>query len=91
MISNGIINLGRGLMDVLFSLGGVLPNFSPDVVNVIDKFFAFMFGGINLLSIFIDMNMVKILIPFVIGILNFDKIIKVLMFILKKIPIIDIH
>jgi hypothetical protein len=50
-----------------------------------------MYSGVNLLGIFVDLNMVKILIPFVIAILNFDRIIKIIIFTIRKIPFIGVE
>ncbi len=90
MLTEWMLSLGQHIIDVVFALTGVLPDFSSNITGAVDKVFILMFNGVSLVSIFIDMNMVKLLIPFVIAILNFDKIIKAIMFILKKIPILDI-
>lgn len=90
MLIEWMMNLGRVIFDAIFALGGVLPNFSPEVVDAVDTVFGYMFSAVSLVSIFVDMHMVKILIPLVIAIINFDWIIKFVMFVLKKIPILDI-
>ena len=48
-------------------------------------------GGYNFIAIFIDVNMVKTLIPIVIVIANLDKIWSFIMFILRKIPFIGVE
>lgn len=90
MIVEWMMVLGLNILDIIYSMLGVLPGFSPDITNAINTFFDIIFGAIGLVSIFVDIDMVKVLIPLVIGIINFDKIIKLVMFILKKIPILNI-
>lgn len=89
MLTNSILNMGMGIMDIIYSFMGVLPSVDPSVDTAINEFFNFMFGGINMLSVFVDMNMLKVLIPWAIAIINADNIIKIIMFILKKLPFID--
>lgn len=91
MIIEWAMILGEHILDVLLSILGVLPNFSQDVIKVVDDVFAFMFSGVALMSIFVDFRMVKILIPFAIAIMNFDNIFKLIMFILRKIPFVGIE
>jgi hypothetical protein len=90
MLTEGLLKVGITLIDIIYSFLGVLPKFSAEIINVVDGMFNLLFDGVNLAGIFIDLNMVKILIPFAIAIINFDKIAKIVMFVLKKIPIIDI-
>lgn len=90
MLSEWMMAMGLGLIDILNSMLGVLPSFSPQITNAVDGMFNIMFSGVNLVGIFLDINMLKILIPLAIAIINADKIIKLVMFVLKKIPILDI-
>lgn len=90
MLSEWMMKFGISLLDIIYSFLGVLPSFPEAVTNTVDEVFNIMFSAINLAGIFIDLNMVKILIPIVIAIINFDKILKIVMFVLKKIPLINI-
>ncbi len=90
MLAEWMMELGLGLLDIIYSFLGVLPSFSSQVTNAVDGMFSIMFSGVNLVSIFIDMSMARILIPLAIAIINADKIIKLIMFILKKIPVLNI-
>ena len=85
-----MMSVGLYFIDVLNAMLGVLPQVPQPVVNALDGVFGIMFSAVNLVGIFVDLSMVKILIPLAIAIINADKIIKLVMFILKKIPIIDI-
>ena len=90
MILEWMMSVGLYFIDVLNAMLGVLPQVPQPVVNALDGVFGIMFSAVNLVGIFVDLSMVKILIPLAIAIINADKIIKLVMFILKKIPIIDI-
>lgn len=90
MIGNALLTLGEGIMNVLFMFMGVLPDIDPRINTAIDAFFDFMFAGINLVGVFVDIDMIKILIPVVILIIRADDIIKLVMFVLKKIPVLGI-
>ncbi|MDF2943577.1 MAG: hypothetical protein K0S01_2435 [Herbinix sp.] len=90
MIIEWMLNLGLVIFDAIFALLGVLPDLSPQIVTVVDYVFDFMFDGVSLAAVFVDFSLVKIMIPLVIGVLNLDRIIKTAMFIIKKIPIVDI-
>lgn len=91
MITEWALDLGVDIIDLLFMMIDSLPHFPISVVNVINSVFEMMFSAVNLVGIFIDFNMVKILIPFVIGILNFDKIVKLIIFVIKKIPFLGME
>ncbi|MEM3713888.1 MAG: hypothetical protein QXF82_02945 [Nitrososphaeria archaeon] len=90
MLIEWMVNLGVTLFDVVMSMLGVLPDLPESIIGAIDFMFDTMFSAVSLASIFLDFNMVKILIPLAIAIFNFDAIFKFIMFILKKIPILDI-
>lgn len=91
MIIEWVMNLGMGIIDVLFMMLDVLPNFPTKVITVINSVFDLMFSAVNLVGVFLDFNMVRTLIPIVILILNFDKIVKLIIFAVKKIPFIGIE
>ena len=90
MIIEWLLKAGTLLLTAIFSLLDLLPNMPQTVMNVVDGIFDIMYQGVNLASVFIDFNMVKILIPIIIAIINFDKILSLIMFILKKIPFIAV-
>jgi hypothetical protein len=90
MLIEWMMDAGVFLFDAIFALLGILPDFSPEIITAVDRVFEFMFSGVSLVAIFVDFAMVKTLIPFVIAILNFDRIIKVVMFVLKKVPLLNI-
>lgn len=74
----------------IFALLDVLPSLPDTIINAIDSFFNLIWQGVHLVSFFLPMDTVKVLIPIVIAIVNFDKIWKLIMFIVRKIPFLDI-
>lgn len=86
MIVEWALELADVIIKAVFSILGVLPDMPAEVTNVMDSFFDMMFEGINIFNFFVPLNFVAMLIPIVIAILNFDKIYKLVMWIIRKIP-----
>lgn len=89
MIVESIMNL---LKTVIMSVFGVLPNI-PNLDNASEKinsFFDLIFSNAQLVGCFINPTTIKICIPVILVILNFEKIYKITLWILKKIPMLDI-
>jgi hypothetical protein len=81
---------GLLIFDAIFALLGILPDVPSPVRNAVDGVFDIMFSSVSLVSVFVDFNMIKILIPLTIAILNFDRIFKFIIFAIKKIPLINL-
>lgn len=90
MIVEWMMSLGELLFDALFAMAGILPTMPIEVRNAVDGVFNIMFGSVSMVAIFIDMRMVRILIPLTIAVLNWDWVMKSIIFIIKKIPVIDL-
>ena len=90
MIIEGLLNLFVGLLEVVFSWVNV-PELPASVTAVIDEFFDILAGSVGLLSIFIDFNMVRLLLPVLVIVINFDEAWKLTMFILRKIPFLGMQ
>lgn len=89
MIVEALFNLVLNLLEFVFGWVS-LPDF-PDSVNaVIDEFTVIVCDGISILAIFVDWNMVIILIPLVICVVEFHHIWQLVMFVLRKIPFLHI-
>lgn len=85
-----LIAAGELLLSGILAILDVLPDMPESVQTVVDGIFDIMFQAVNLVGLFIDFDMVKILFPIVILIVNFDKIYKLIMWILRKIPTLSI-
>ena len=84
---NGAISLINGILDLL----DVLPEFPEDLVTSMDSFFSLIFDNLPLLGFFVRLDTVKILVPLVIVVINFEDIYAFVMWILRKIPFIGVE
>lgn len=91
MIISLLMGVALLLIQAIFALLDVLPNLPAFAISVIDNVFFMMQSGIGIFGLFVDIRMVKILFPIVVAIMNFDKIYWLVIWILKKIPFIDIN
>lgn len=90
MIIQAIFELFYGLLEFVFGWIS-LPDFPSEVQSFVDEFFQAITNVIGIVGIFIDFNMVFLLLPIVIAVINFETIWKVVIFILKKIPFLGIE
>ncbi len=91
MLVEWALDLCDGLVKVIFSILGILPDMPDSITTVVDNFFDLIFSGVNVLNFFVPLDTVAILIPIVIAIVNFDRIYKIVMWILRKIPFLSIE
>ena len=90
MIVEALLNLVLNLLKLVF--GWIkLPGMPDSVMAVIDKLFEALEGAVGLFGIFVDLNMVKILLPVLLIVVNFEHVWKFTMFILRKIPFLGIE
>lgn len=90
MIVEGLFNLLFGLFQFVF--GGLsLPSLPDQAQSIIDTTLEYMTSMAGIVGLFIDWDYVIILIPFLIAIINFERIWDFIMFILKKIPFLGIE
>lgn len=90
MIISAILNLLKGLLFICFSWIN-LPQMPEGITSSIDNFFDLIFNNITLLGFFVRPITFQIAIPVLIIILNFDKVYKLTIWILKKIPMLGIE
>lgn len=50
-----------------------------------------MRAGLGFVFLFFNMDLVKIMLPFVIVVANFEKVYKIVMYVLRKIPFLGIE
>lgn len=89
MILEAVFNLVSGLVKIVFGWIN-LPDLPGSITSVIDELFALISGSVGIIGIFVDLNMVKILLPVFLIVINFDEVWKFTMFILRKIPFLGI-
>lgn len=90
MIVETLFDLIYGLLEIIFSPVS-LPSLPNEVQSILDGIVDLMVNSIGLFSVFFDMNVVRVLLPIVIVIVNFEKIWNLIMFILRKIPFLGIE
>lgn len=90
MIVEALFNLVMNFLEFAFSWLA-LPGLPDEVQAVIDEFQTAITQGIGIIGIFIDWNMVLKLIPFVIVIINLSKVWSLVMFVLRKIPFLNVE
>ena len=88
MIIQAILDL---LKTVLFTVFGWinLPNLPEELLAAIDTFFDLIFTNASIVGFFIRPTTLLILLPVLVIILNFEKVYKLTMWILKKIPMLN--
>ena len=75
-----------------FIFGGLsIPALPPEAQSIIDTTLEYMLSMVGIVGLFIDWDYVIILIPFLIAIINFERIWDFIMFILRKIPFLGIE
>lgn len=89
MILESVFNLVASMLKLVFGWIN-LPDMPDSVTAVIDELFSLISGSVGMMGIFIDINMVKILLPVLLIVINFDEVWKFTMFILRKIPFLGI-
>lgn len=89
MIIKGLFELFYSMITAVFSFVN-LPQLPEEVQSVVDSLFQFMGQGINLIGFFCHPSLIKVLVPLTIVFLNFEKLYKLVMFVLRKIPFINI-
>lgn len=89
MIIEGLLNLVFTLLKFVFSWLN-LPAMPESLISSINTFFDLVFGNLSLLGFFIRPTTLTIVIPILIILINFERIYKFTMWILRKIPFINI-
>jgi len=86
MIVEGLLNGIYTLIELLF--GWItLPNFPTQLTSSINSFFNVVFDNIGIIFLVVRPITIKIAIPILIAILNFDKVYKLTMYIERKLPL----
>lgn len=67
-----------------------LPNLPSEIIESMNKFLDLIFGSVELLGIFVPVILIKAAVPIVILIINFDKVYKAILWVLKKIPVFGV-
>lgn len=90
MILEAIFSALLNFVYFIFSFIPSIPNLPPLIISSINDFINFVFQSAGLLGLIFDINLLKVLLPLVLIVINFDKIWYIILWIANKIPGIDI-
>lgn len=90
MIIEAILNLLKTVITTVF---GILPNIPSfdSATSSITEFFDLIFSNCGLIGVFVNVNTLKICVPIILIIWNFEHIYKLTLWIIKKIPMFGVE
>ena len=83
MILESVFNLFSSALKLIFGWIN-LPELPAEIQTVVDSLFQYMRAGLGFVFLFFNMDLVKIMLPFVIVVANFEKVYKIVMYVLKE-------
>lgn len=90
MIIETILNLLAIVITTVFGILPNIPNLPENMINGVYSVINVIFDNLSLLGCFVRPSTIVLAVPIVIVIYNFDKIYKITLWILKKIPMLGI-
>lgn len=91
MLTERLIDIGLSFLNTILDFLDVLPAMPDSVVGVLNTFFDNIFSyGWNGACFFLPMDYVLILIPLVLLVSNFEHVYHLIMWVLRKIPLVNI-
>lgn len=92
MLTEKLIDAGLFLLDTILNFLDVLPAMPDTVVQTLDWFFGMIFEyGWNGACFFLPMDYVLVLMPLVLVVVNFEHVYHLIMWVLRKIPVVGIE
>lgn len=90
MILETLLNIVKVLLQVVFGWINI-PQFPEQLTGSIDSFLNLIFDNLSLLGFFIRPLTLTVAIPILIILLNFEEVYKLTMWILRKIPFLNVN
>lgn len=90
MILANLFNILLSSIEVVLSLLPDIPSLPEELLSSAYSFIDLIFDNVGLLGLFIPISTIKVVVPLVLLIINFDKIYKLTLWVLNKIPKLDI-
>ncbi|MCI5967274.1 MAG: hypothetical protein MRZ42_02675 [Tenericutes bacterium] len=87
MIWISFLSLVFFILNVVFGLLPSIPAMPDNFISYVDQFFDLIFSNSGIVGFFLPIDVVKVALPLVIVITNFDHIYKIIMWIVRKLPI----
>lgn len=86
MIIKAIFDLILGLLKLVFGILPNVPQFPDSILTSLNVVFDTIFNNLDLLGLFVRIDTIKILVPLLIVVVNFEKIYHFTMWLIKKLP-----
>lgn len=90
MIFEGFCSLVSFLLQFIFTLLPDLPSFDVSLLDALTKYVNLIFNNLGLLGFFVDINAIKPLVPLVILVINFERIYHFIIWLINKIPFLNL-
>ena len=90
MILENLLNILLSSIEVILSILPDMPSLPDELLSSAYSFIDLIFDNVGLLGLFIPISTIKVAVPLVLVIVNFDKIYKLTLWVLNKIPKLDI-
>lgn len=87
MILEFIFNLILNLLKAIFSLLPDIPSLPGSFETSLNHVFSVIFNNANLVGLFVRIDTIKILVPLILIVVNFEHIYHFALWVLKKIPL----
>ena len=91
MIISTLLASITGLINLIF---GILPDIPPipaELASLVDDFFDLIFDNAGLVGFFVPINVVKVALPIAIVIIEFEHIYSLILWVIKKIPMLSLE
>ena len=90
MILENFLNILLSSIEFILSILPDIPSLPDELLSSAYSFIDLIFDNVGLLGLFIPISTIKVVVPLVLVIVNFDKIYKLILWVLNKIPTLDI-
>ena len=90
MLTEALFTAVTWLLDAILNILDVLPEFPPELVASVEEFFSLIFDNLSILGFFLPLSTIKILIPLILLVINFEDVYAFIMWLLRKIPFLGI-
>lgn len=87
MILELLFNAILLLLKTVFSILPDMPQLPDTILSSVDTVMDILFDNVHLLGFFFPINTIKIMIPLILLVVNFERIYHFTMWIIKKLPI----
>lgn len=84
LIVESILNLFSSALKLIFGWIS-LPELPAEISSVVNQLIEYMKSGMCFVFLFFSIDLIRIMLPLVIVVANFDKVYKLVMFVLRKI------